>query len=179
MSIDQTLRQSLVVAPGEGDRLEFLNHLATIKFAAGSSGSMSVVEFNAPRGFGPPEHSHKHEDELFVVLDGELEFRTTGIQITGGPGTLALLPRAEPHTFQVLSATARFVNVTASNTMSPRFDEMVAALGSPTDRTTLPEPAYIDPARVAEVCAAHDIEIVGPPPPPLAAEEQRSNQTRA
>jgi quercetin dioxygenase-like cupin family protein len=167
MSIEQALSQSLVVAPDDGEHLEFLNHLATIKFAAGSSGSMSVVEFMASRGFGPPEHRHKHEDELFVVLDGELEFRTGGIEIRGGPGSLALLPRAEPHTFQVLSSTARFVNVTASNTMAPRFDAMVRALGSPTDRITLPEPGYIDPAHVAEICAAHDIEIVGPPPAPL------------
>ena len=148
MSIEQSLSQGLVVAPGEGEHFEFLNHLATIKFAAGWSGLMSVVEFMASRGFGPPEHRHKHEDELFVVLDGKLEFRTGGIEITGGPGTLALLPRAEPHTFRVLSATARFVNVTASSTMPPRFDAMVAALGTPTDRTTLPEPAYIDPAHV-------------------------------
>lgn len=168
MSIEQALGQALVVAPGKGEHLEFLNHLATIKFATGSSGSMSVVEFMAPRGFGPPEHRHKNEDELFVVLDGELEFRTGGIEIKGGPGTLALLPRAEPHTFQVLSASARFVNVTATNTVTPpRFDAMVAALGTATERTTLPEPTYIDPAHVAEVCAAHDIEIVGPPPAPL------------
>lgn len=167
MSIEQALSQGLVVAPGEGKHLEFLNHLATIKFAAGPADSMSVVEFMAPRGFGPPEHSHNHEDELFIVLEGELEFRTGGVEITGTPGTLALLPHGEPHTFQVLSEMARFVNVTASNAMPPRFDKMVAALGTPTDRTSLPEPSYIDPARVAEVCAAHDIEIVGPPPAPL------------
>jgi quercetin dioxygenase-like cupin family protein len=180
MSIEQTLQSpDLVVAPGEGYHLEFLNHLATVKFAAGPSGSMSVVEFTATRGFGPPEHRHEYEDELFVVLEGELEFRTGGIEINGGPGTLALLPRARPHTFQVVSERARFVNVTASSTTVPRFDAMVSALGTPTDRAELPEPGYIDPARVAEVCAAHDIEIVGPPPPPLPAARQTDPAVQA
>jgi hypothetical protein len=43
---------------------------------------------------------------------------------------------------------------------------MVRALGEPTDIVALPEPGYIDPSRVAEVCAAHGIDILGPPPPP-------------
>ena len=35
------------------------------------------------------------------------------------------------------------------------------------DHAGLPEPVEIDPARVAEVCAEYQIEILGPPPPPL------------
>ena len=134
MSIEPTLA-SIVLATGEGQHVEFLNNLTTIKLA-GRDRTMSVVEFLAPRGFGPPEHRHNDEDELFV-------------------------------TFQVLSPTARFLNVTASQTGSPRFDEMVAALGTPTEATVIPEPSYIDPGRVAEVCASFGIDIVGPPPPPL------------
>jgi quercetin dioxygenase-like cupin family protein len=168
MSIEHALAsQSLVLASGEGQHLEFLNNLATVKVAAGSEGSMSVVEFLAPEGFGPPEHRHNDEDELFIVLDGELRFFTGGEQFAGGAGSVAFLPRAIPHTFQVVTKSARLINVTASTTTVPRFDQMVAALGTPTDRIDLPELAPIDPARVAEVCKAHNIDIVGPPPPPL------------
>jgi hypothetical protein len=39
--------------------MHFLNNLATIKVAPGSSGSMSAVEFVAPKGFGPPVHVHR------------------------------------------------------------------------------------------------------------------------
>ncbi|MCP3975231.1 MAG: cupin domain-containing protein [bacterium] len=170
MSIEHTLasQHSLVLASDEGQHLEFLNNLATIRVAAGGERSMSVVEFLAPRGFGPPEHRHNDEDELFIVLDGELAFLTGGERIPGGEGSLAYLPHGVPHTFQVLSDSARIVNVTASNSAVPRFDEMVSALGEPTQQLTIPEPGYIDPARVAEVCAAHGIDIVGPPPAPLA-----------
>lgn len=45
------------VAEGDGDHRFFLNHLATVKVSAGSSLSgMNVVEFDAPKDFGPPLH---------------------------------------------------------------------------------------------------------------------------
>lgn len=169
MSIEHTLAsQSIVLAPGEGRHLDFLDNLATIKVPAAGERTMSVVEFLAPHGFGPPEHRHNDEDELFIVLEGELRFFTGGEEFDGDAGTFAYLARAIPHTFQVLSESARIVNVTASLATPPRFDEMVAALGTPATRLSLPEPGYIDPAQVAEVCAAHNIDIVGPPPPPLS-----------
>lgn len=167
MTLEHALAQSIVLAPGEGEHYDFLNNLATVKLAAGDQGSMSVVEFLAPRGFGPPEHRHNDEDELFIVLEGELRFFTGGSEIAGGEGAFAFLPKAIPHTFQVVSDSARILNVTASRTTVPQFDRMVATLGAPTDRLTLPEPGAIDPGAVAEVCATHNIDIVGPPPPPL------------
>lgn len=156
-----------VLEAGHGAHYEFLNNLATVKVRAGSEGSMSVVEFLAPQGFGPPLHRHVTEDELFIVLDGELVFHVGDDRIPGGPGAVAHLPRALPHTFQVVSETCRLINVTASNDTIPRFDAMVAALGVPTTSVSMPAPMQIDPGRVAEVCLEHDIEIVGPPPPPL------------
>ena len=33
----------------------------------GIEGQLSVVEFLAPKGFGPPLHRHNYEDDLFVV----------------------------------------------------------------------------------------------------------------
>ncbi len=70
MTTQHLPKEALVLGPDEGIHLHLLNHLATIKMA-GEGGSMSVVEFLAPRGFGPPLHSHRREDELFVILDGK------------------------------------------------------------------------------------------------------------
>lgn len=157
-----------VLAPGTGHHLHFLNHLATVKVRPGDHGALSVVEFTAPRGFGPPLHRHEHEDELFVVLDGELAFQAGGNEATVvGAGGVALLPHGIPHTFQVRSDTARFTCVNASRTGAPRFDQMVTHLGVPTSAPSLPAPSYIDATHVADVCREHGIEVVGPPPPPL------------
>ena len=156
-----------VIAPGSGHHLHFLNHLATIKVRGGADGALSVVEFAAPRGLGPPLHQHLDEDELFVVLDGEVAFHSGEDRLTAGPGGMAFLPHGVPHTFQVHSASARFLCVTGSRVTAPRFDRMVAALGVPTAEATVPEPGPIDPAHVADVCLEHGIQILGPPPAPL------------
>ena len=156
-----------VLATNEGQHLHFLNHLATVKLTGASTGSLSVVEFAGPRGFGPPLHRHDHEDELFVILDGQIAFRSGDMEIVGEAGTHAFLPHGRPHTFQVLSESARFTCITASNTVVPEFDQMVVALGTEVDSPHMPEPGPIDPARVADICMQHGIEVLGPPPAPL------------
>ena len=169
MSIDHALaaHEPAVLPAHEGRHLHFLNHLATVKVVAGVDGALSAVEFRAPRSIGPPLHVHDDEDELFIVIDGEVAFRTGDDEIVGGPGAYAFLPRRIPHTFQVRSTEARFAVITGSTTGPPRFDAMVEALGSPAPEPSLPDAEPIDPGRVAEVCRRHGIEVLGPPPPPL------------
>jgi quercetin dioxygenase-like cupin family protein len=157
-----------VLARGEGTHLHFLNNLATIKVSPGTEGSMSVVEFSANRGFGPPLHTHRDEDELVVVLDGEVAFRSGETELIATTGASAYLPHAIPHTFQVLSETARMLSVTSSASSTPQFDQMVAALGEPVTAPTIPVEMDIDPGQVALINDAHGIDILGPPPAPLA-----------
>ena len=125
---------------------------------------MSVVQFIGPKGFGPPLHRHNHEDELFVVLDGEIRFMSGDIEAVGAIGAHVFLPHGRPHSFQILSESARFTCVTASREVVPQFDEMVSTLGELTEDLTMPTPGPIDPAAVAEVNARFGIDILGPPP---------------
>lgn len=165
-TITDQARAAEVIAPGTGHHLHFLGHLATIK-VAGDQGALSVVEFQATRGIGAPLHQHVDEDELFLVAEGELAFYAGDQRQVTGAGGIAWLPYGIPHTFQVLSHEARFTCVTASRAATPRFDRMVAALGETVEVPTLPDPGPIDPGRVAEVCAAFGVQILGPPPGPL------------
>ena len=155
-----------VLGRDEGIRTHFLNNLATTKVTGADSGSLSVVEFLAPRGFGPPLHEHRDEDEIVIVVEGEVAFRSGDIETVGASGATAFLPHGVPHTFQVLSDEARMVSITSSITgAAPNFDEMVAALGQPTDSTEIPAPMEIDPGEVAPACDAHGSTVLGPPPP--------------
>jgi quercetin dioxygenase-like cupin family protein len=146
-----------------------LDNLVTFKATAGESGALTAVEFLAPRGFGPPLHCHRDEDELVVVLEGEVAFRSGDTEAVTGTGGTAYLPHGVPHTFQVLSETARMLSVTASVTpgTAPRFDRMFRALGEPVNEPALPEPMDIDPGNVAMVLDQHGIDTLGPPPAPL------------
>ena len=164
-----TMTDLKAVEPGGGDHRFFLNHLASVKVSAGGSATrMSAVEFTAPRGFGPPLHLHREEDEIMYVLDGEvrLDLGEESQVVTGG--AVVSLPHGIPHIFQVLSDEARFLTVTSGAKAHPTFDAFVRALGVPTDPSAMPGPVEIDPGHVAQVCAEHGIEVLGPPPAPLA-----------
>ena len=156
------------VPAGDGDHHFFLNHLATVKVAAGGSDSgLSLVEFTALRGFGPPLHVHVEEDELMYVLDGEIQIGLGEPATVVATGAVVTLPHGVAHTWQVVSEQARFLTVNAGRRSRPSFDQFVEVLGTPTDPSALPDPIDIDPVHVAQVCAAHGIEVLGPPPPPL------------
>lgn len=132
-----------------------------------SATGMSAVEFTAPRGFGPPLHLHREEDEIMYVIDGQIRLDVGSDTVFADTGTVVSLLHGVPHVFQVESDTARFLTVTAGRSSTPGFDRFVAALGAPTDIAALPTPVEIDAGHVAAVCAEHGIEVLGPPPAPL------------
>ena len=77
-----------------------------------------------------------------------------------GPGSLVFLPRAIPHGFSVSAAgPGRLILV-----LSPGgFDQFVAAAGEPAQALRLPDPVPPDPAMLAQLAAAHGIQILPPP----------------
>ncbi len=159
-----TLQTPVILGRDEGAHFHFLDNLFTLKVdGERSGGAVTVMEFLAPRGFGPPLHRHDREDELFHVLAGEVRFVCDDVDQVAGVGSTVWLPRQVAHQFQILSQTARVLQVTTP----AQFERFVASLGEPTDSPTLPEPAEVDAARVAQVAADFGIEILGPPPPPL------------
>lgn len=158
--IPMTLQTPTILGPGAGEHFHFLNTLNTVKVGGQqTSGVLSAIEFLAPRGFGPPLHRHDVEDELFYLVDGEVRFVVGGVDRVETTGSTVFLPKLLPHTFQVLSETATIFQVTTP----AKFEELVAALGTPTAEAVLPEPQEIDGAQVARECARFQIEVLGPP----------------
>ncbi len=156
-------------SPDDGIHHHFLNHLGTVRVPHhATAAQMSVVEFTAPRGFGPPLHVHREEDELLYLIDGEIHVRAGEVDSIATAGSITVLPHAVPHTFQVLSPTARFLTVSSGSRDESSFDRFVGELGSEIPTTTLPAPVDIDPGHVAMTAGAHGIEILGPPPAPLS-----------
>src|SRR3954454_2595210 len=94
-----------VLRADQGRALWFLGSLVTVKAAAEDTGGrVSVVEFLNPPGFAPPLHRHLHEDEMFLVLEGEARFLCDGEDLAAGPGDFVLLPAGLPHSFLVGSS---------------------------------------------------------------------------
>lgn len=155
----------MLVARDEGEHFHFLNTVYTAKINSEQSlGAVTAMEFLAPRNFAPPVHRHDVEDELFYVIDGELWISCGDVEAVHGAGAVGCLTRGLPHTFQVRSETARVFQVSTP----AQFERFVATMGQPTATPVLPEPAELDPARIAEVCRQYGIEVLGPPPQPAA-----------
>ena len=86
-----------LLRPDEGDAVWFLGSLATVKATgADTGGRATVVEFLNPPGFAPPLHRHLHEDEMFLVLEGEARFLCGGEDLAAGPGDFVHLPAGLP-----------------------------------------------------------------------------------
>lgn len=81
---------------------------STIRFVLGAgetAGSLAVGLAVTPPGVSPPPHVHHKDDELFLVLEGEMSFLVAGDWVVATPGTAVYLPRGVPHTFRNTGAT--------------------------------------------------------------------------
>ena len=152
----------IALQPGEGEARWFIGALGTIKAAAETTnGQVAVLEFRWPEGGGSPLHVHRHEDEWFYVIEGELTFWVGGKVIVAPAGSFVYGPRDIAHTFVVTSTEARFLMVTEP---AP-FADFVRALSEPANALTLP-PASVEPPspeHMTAVAAEYGIEILGPP----------------
>jgi quercetin dioxygenase-like cupin family protein len=147
------------------EQLWFLDTLMTIHVAhAEGADGMSVIETHAPYGDSPPLHVHHTEDEVFHVLDGELLLKVGEDEISASAGAILLAPKGVAHTFKVVSPQgARFLTTTTEGD----FEAMVRAASRPAERSELPAPSGPPSpeqvAALAELCAAHGVDLVGPP----------------
>jgi len=134
------------------DELKFFGARARI-VARGedTDGRLGMVDMlDVPAGDMPPLHVHRGTDEGFYVLEGELTLYMPGVERTLREGEHLLAPRGVPHAYRVGDEGCRVV-VTSLPAGFERFVAAVSEMGEP------------DPARLTELAAAHDIDILGPP----------------
>jgi len=154
-----------VLRAGDGEALWSVGALLIGK-ADGerTDGAYTLVDHTAPAGYETPYHCHHREDELFYVLDGELDclYGEDGEnEIRAGPHDTVVLPRDIPHGFRVAGeGPCRLLVCVAP----AGLEEFCREVGRPADRLTTPPPESMDPATLAEAAADYDLEILGPLP---------------
>lgn len=95
--------------PIPGDGLLIPDLLGKVTADQGS-GSIAVMEGTAEPGFGPPLHIHHSSEELFYVLQGQMDFQIGGQRVSATPGTLVMVPRGTAHAPRVVGRErARFL----------------------------------------------------------------------
>lgn len=144
----------------------------TLKIGAEQSTAWSVFEAEVTPGFDVGAHLHQSAEELFYILDGELDLlafepvaRTAGDWqswqsaagarvMRGGPGAAMFVPAGCPHAFANRGTVpARMLFLVSPPGHEYYLDELAKqiAQGGPPD-----------PQVIAEIRARHDIEQLTP-----------------
>jgi len=139
----------IIHPPGDGLTVGVLADQSTFKVeSAQVNGAYAILEQTIPPGGGPPYHVHRHETEIFYILDGEFELTVGGKKIAAPAGCIATCPRDIPHTFRnVGSSPARLLLTIIPGRFGDFFKEV--------DRID-----HTDKAAIKALAATYDVEIL-------------------
>ncbi len=144
----------VAVDAGEGETLQVLqDRLRVLATGENTGGQYEIFELRGPRDSGPPSHSHPW-DEAYFMLEGEVEVRVGDRTLTGTPGCFALAPAGTPHSYRIVSPTARFLVFTAKSGAAAFFRSMDREIG-------FPPPSF---EAVVGVAVRQGLRLEGPPP---------------
>lgn len=153
----------VIVQPDGGRHVHaFGDHIQFLLSGDDTGGALALGLASTPAGHGPPPHVHHREAELFVVLEGELEFWAEGGAGGGtwtrvAPGGVVFLPADLPHTYRNVGSTPSRHLVLTTPAGFERFfsacGELFAAAGPG---------APPDMDAIVRVSADHGIEYLVP-----------------
>ena len=128
--------------------------------SSNTDGSYTLFEELCPGGLNVPAHVHLYSDEVFYMLDGEIEFMAGGIRTVASQGTLVFVPKGTVHAFKVRSERARLLNLYTQ----PGFERVIELNGRPAAARTLPpkdlQPHDVSASRKAELFAEVGMQTV-------------------
>jgi len=124
--------------------------------------SLCIAEYRSRPGHEPPPHIHLDQDEVFYLLEGELEVYCLGQVRIVRAGEAVFLPRDQAHAWYVTSSTIRALVMTSPGGLDGYFEEM----SSPATSMELPPAAttyaQADPTQAIAIGEKHGIKILTP-----------------
>jgi quercetin dioxygenase-like cupin family protein len=154
------------------DADESLTHLGVVGdtytilvSGADTGGRYTLIDMHVPPGGGPPPHRHDFE-EMFSILDGEIELRFRGETLVAAAGETVNIPANAPHVFR--NAGDRPARLLCLCSPSGQED-FFRAVGVPVARRTQAPPALDAAAQAAFIAKARALapqyrtELLPPP----------------
>jgi len=138
------LRRKLTVAQPDENKLPHISVMGdnyTILVSGNdTAGSHCLIDMYVPPGGGPPPHRHDFE-EMFTILEGEIELIFRGGKSVARAGETVNIPANAPHSFQNTSGRpARLLCM-----CSPAgLEEMFKRVGDRVESRTAPPPNLSD-----------------------------------
>src|ERR1700722_3749132 len=117
---------------------------------ADTAGRYTLIDMHVPPGGGPPPHRHDFE-EMFTILDGEIELTFRGSSAVATAGQTINVPANAPHVFRNVSERAARLLCLCSPAGQEEFFKEV---GVPVAHRTEAPPAPDDPATRAFIANA-------------------------
>jgi quercetin dioxygenase-like cupin family protein len=115
-----------------------------------TAGRYTLIDMHVPPGGGPPPHRHDFE-EMFTVLEGEIEITFRGEALRAGAGETVNIPANAPHSFRNVSAgAARLLCMCAP----PGQEEFFLEVGAPVASRTAAAPPLGEAERAAFIAKA-------------------------
>lgn len=100
---DDDLSRSLTVADPDDPGTTYIslvgNTYAMVITGEQTNGQYCLIEMRVPDGGGPPPHRHDFE-EMFTILEGEIEFTFRGAKHIIRAGSTINIPANAPHNFR-------------------------------------------------------------------------------
>ncbi|HEX2327106.1 MAG TPA: cupin domain-containing protein [Candidatus Angelobacter sp.] len=125
---------ALVSFAGEGERLSVLGDQQTVKLEGSQTGgAFTLIEQTNAPGVAVPPHFHTQEEEIFYVMEGEMEFTLNDRRIRATAGTTVFLPRGITHSFRVMESGARALVMLLPSGIEKMFRELNALPSGPPD----------------------------------------------
>lgn len=168
------MSEELMLAPGAGRRIVGGGLDATVKMTTDYPALTSSFEIVLPGGYDVGAHVHAHGEEVFYVVEGELDIlafepldrtlpdwhqweSSSGQRfLHGGPGSFMFVPENTPHAFgnQTDKPVKIFFQSSVPGGHENYFDELVLLLKRSDGKP--------DPKDVAELRSRYDIEQLTP-----------------
>jgi quercetin dioxygenase-like cupin family protein len=160
--------RALTVTRPDGPNVRYVSvagdTYAILVSGADTAGRYCLIDMHVPPGGGPPPHRHDFE-EMFSLLEGELEFTFRGQTVVIGAGSTVNIPANAPHGFRNVSAAdARMLCLASPAGLDAFFLEIgdpVASRSAPPPTHT-PEEMAARRAKLGSVLAKYRTEFVGP-----------------
>lgn len=164
MSLPETVG-AYALGPDDGEALWFNGALGLLRATAEQTeGRFAAFELRLPKGFAAPLHSHRDEDEFFLVLSGEVRLQHGEQVVEGVAGSFVYTPRGVGHSFHADSANARVLLFFGPAGVEGFFREA----GTPARSLGLPPAEVPVPPRekLVEIMGRYGQTVLGPPLPP-------------
>ena len=124
-----------IVTSAQGLAQNVLGDVQVVKLSGrDTNGKFTIVENNNAPGVGIPMHIHENEDEVFRILEGEMEFVVEGKTSLLKAGDTIFLPRQVPHSFKVVGeSNAKAIVTIVPAGIEDMFEQLCQLPAGPPD----------------------------------------------